>query len=375
MAQRSAYGCIEKAGTNRWRVRWWGDMHDGKGYRRCSKTIHGSRKDARLYLSQMQTAHHEDAPGVTIGDVFERWYWPRAEKTLSKNSLINYKSAWNRVRDKWENRLVTDVHPIEIQEWLLTLTASQTKRALGLLRPVMEYAVRYEMIPANPFKVRYDTNRPSDKKKGVIERDKGIYTLDECAALVNAAKDSPLRVAIILAAFGSCRVGESLAPTGADVQAITASNGMLCAAVAITAQVNNSGTLEYTLKNEQSERTVIIPEPFSKIVIEAAKRAGTGLLTHNGLGEPVTDYYRRSEWKRICKSAGLPCYLLRNLRNSWRTYMRWTLGADLEHVEHLMGHAGNSISDKHYVRPTTEQLVETVSMAFEKWENLGNWDK
>lgn len=376
--QRSAYGCIERAGTNRWRVRWWGDRHDGRGYRRLSKTVHGSRRDARLYLSQMETAHHEDRPTMTVGDVFERWYWPRAKSILSKNTIKNYASAWNLVRPKWANRLVTDVRPIEVQEWLLTLTALQAKKALDLLRPLMDYAVRYELIPSNPFRVKYDVNRPSDANgKGSVEMDKGIYTLDECMRIAEAAKGSFMAVPVILQAFASCRVGESLAPGPDDVGTVTAGNGMVCAAVRIASQIDRGGAPSTSVKTEASERTVIVPAPLSMIVAQAAadaKSVGSKLIAHDGLGGGLSEYQRSKEWHRIARAADVERHPLRNLRNSWRTYMRWELGADLEHVEHLMGHVTGSVSDRHYVRPTVEQLTETVANAFASYERWASWD-
>lgn len=358
---RSAYGCIEKAGANRWRVRWWGDRHDGRGYRRLSKTIHGSRRDARLFLSQMETAHHDDKPMITVGEVFERWYWPEASRSLSPNSVRIYLSAWRTAREKWGDHAITDIDPVEVQEWLLTLSQSRTKGVLDVLKPLMDHPAVISSVPVNPFRLRYRTNKNAER------RDKGIYTLDECARLADAAEGSFMRCAVILAAFGSCRTGESLAVTDADVSRVVASNGMVCAVACIDKQVDAGGNVQHRVKNRQSAREVVIPHPWSAALLEAAevRRAdGGGLLTHDGLGGGVRARPRTTEWKRIVGAAGLPYHQITNLRNSWRTYMEWTLGVDRLKLERLMGHAAKDVSEEYYNRPLTSDLVNVVAEAF-----------
>ena len=378
MSQRSAYGCIERIDARRYRVRWWGDLRDGKGYRRLSKTVHGSRRDARLYLSQMEAAHHEDRPTMTVGDVFERWYWPEAVKRLAKKTIEYYSGSWNIIRPKWGARLVTDIKPIEVQEWLRELTASQTVRALSLLRPLMDYPVRYEVIPSNPFRIKYDVNRADAADgKGSKSLDKGVYTLDECTRIVRAAQGNHMEVPIILAAFGSCRVGESLAPAPDDVREVVAGNGMRCAAVRIRRQLDVNGKVSELLKTAQSERTVVIPAPLSGRALEAARDAasrGYRLVAHDGFGGGLNIYRRSVGWEEAVKAAGVERHLLRNLRNSWRTYMEWTLRVDPMKLELLMGHAGKDVSSMYYIRPTEMELVDAVAEAFSKVDFGDGWD-
>ncbi|WP_143764891.1 hypothetical protein [Collinsella vaginalis] len=378
MSQRSAYGCIERIGARRYRVRWWGDLHDGKGYRRLSKTVHGSRRDARLYLSQMEAAHHEDRPTMTVQDVFDRWYWPSVERRLSDNSLLNYRSAWNRARERWGGVLVSDVRPLEVQAWLNGLTASQTRSCLNVLKPLMDFPVRYEVIPANPFRISYELNRPDEKNgKGIERRDSGVYTVGECIRIARAARGSFMEVPIILSAFGSCRVGESLAPAPGDVREVIAENGSRCALVEVRDQLDRSGRARRRTKTETSARKVVIPWPVSARVLSAARGSaerGFSLVSHNGLGDGIRLRARDREWRRVTDAAGVERHLYKNLRNSWRTYMEWTLRADTEKLEKLMGHVGKGVSAIHYVKPTDQELVDAVADAFAGVEFGDDWD-
>ena len=50
---RSTWGANEDAGNGRRRLRYWADLHDGKGYVRHSMTIVGSRRDGDEALARL----------------------------------------------------------------------------------------------------------------------------------------------------------------------------------------------------------------------------------------------------------------------------------------------------------------------------------
>lgn len=51
--QRASWGSNEDAGRGRRRIRYWADLHDGRGYRRVSETVRGTRKDADDVLARL----------------------------------------------------------------------------------------------------------------------------------------------------------------------------------------------------------------------------------------------------------------------------------------------------------------------------------
>lgn len=55
--------------------------------------------------------------------------------------------------------------------------------------------------------------------------------------------------------------------------------------------------------------------------------------------------------------------LFANLRNSWRTIAQYAWGINLDILEFLMGRTPPSVTGKHYLRPTVDNLVAAVARA------------
>ena len=106
------------------------------------------------------------------------------------------------------------------------------------------------------------------------------------------------------------------------------------------------------------------PEPWSLDVLEAARaKQPGGWLTPDGVGGPLPQDALRRVWARA-DIGDLPRAPFRNLRNSWRTIMRWELGVSEDILEKLMGHVGRGVSAAYYDRPRAEYFADVVSKAW-----------
>lgn len=360
MSSRREFGSIATVRPGVQRVRYWADLHDGTGYRRRSATVRGTKREAAAWLAKQHVEHGGDVPDMTVSEVYETWYLPDIEERLADRTLYIYKSAWeSKLAPRWGDVPVGDVKPRDVQEWLLGMKLNAAKLCMKIFPSIMDYAARYELVASNPLRVKY--RMPSD----VESMDAGIYTLNECRLIADAVRGTECEAAYILAAFGSCRPGEALGVTCSDVSAVEASNGMVCAVVEIQRQIDQAGNVVESVKNRQSRRTVVIPEPWSLRLLEIAE----GCVWLTGGSQPVGVKALSAWWKGAVEGAGLAFHLFRNLRRSWRTYMSWELDAEPEKLEKLMGHAGTSVTDRHYNKPKTGQLVEAVAQAFAKLRN------
>lgn len=364
--QRAAYGSISPTKDGITRVRYYGDLHDGKGYRRLSKNIRGNRREAQMFLAQMQVAHNDDKPTITVGDAYKQWYVPDAQKRLRASTLNNYACVYSAyIKPRWENIPVSDVRPLDVQEWLNTLSRTAATASMKILQPLMDYPTRYELIPANPMRVGYIM------PKDVQERDKGVYSLEECCAIAKAIKGHTLEPAFLLSAFGSCRTGEAYGVKAEDISYETAANGMRCAVIHIQRQIDLMGRVQDSLKNKQSNRYVILPEPFATR-LEQLCQEHDGYLTCDSLGMPLKRANSLRVWAKFLATNDFDVHPFQNLRPSWRTYAEWDLKIPPERLEKLMGHKGKSVTAQHYNRPEIQQLVDTVA---ESYKNFGTfWD-
>lgn len=357
--QRAAYGSISPTKDGITRVRYWGDLKDGKGYRRLSKNIRGNRRDAQQFLARMQLEHNEDGPTLTVADVYRLYYVPSLKQKGLASSTINvYAGVWKtHIEPRWGNIQVNAIKPLEVQEWLFTKGKNPAQQCLKVLKGLFDKAVLYDICESNPFAINYVL--PKDQR----ERDKGIYTLSECKAIAGVLEGHTIEAAYILAAFGSCRTGEALGVRASDIKMMEADNGMMCAVVEIKRQVTEAGAITERLKTQQSARVVVIPQPYAAR-LEAISKERKHLLTCDNFGKPLRRHALRDSWNNQLDKAGIEAHPFQNLRNSWRTYMEWELQAAPAKLEKLMGHKGKSVTAKHYIRPEIMQLVNAVADAF-----------
>ena len=380
--RRSAWASITEVERGEvYRIRFWSSGPDG--YKRRSETVRGSRLDAERRRSELMLEHSEDAPCPTVAQAWERWVLPdllrrEEDSDISVRTLSAYRRAWAAdVEPVWGGVPCDSVRPLRIQQWLLDLGLSQAKRALQLLTLVLDYAVRYELCDHNPTREKYVM--PS--KSTVQRRDKGVWTLDELADVWRAVRTGApwMEGAFLLAAFGGCRVSESVGPLASEVESMEVGDVQL-ALVPIVRQVTKEEGATDRLKTEQSRRTVIVPGRAATTLVSIAESIPADWpLTHDGAGGFLSRDRLNRSWRRDV----LPLlpegqrHIFQNLRKSWQTNCRWTLGMPPWLVEPLMGHVGEGVTGQHYDRPQTLMFAEVVAKAYSehkydaKWDDLG----
>lgn len=368
--QRASWGSNEDAGDGKRRLRYWADLHDGRGYRRVSETIRGSRREGDVVLAQRRVEHDSDAPVPTLAQAYGAWWLPDAQDRVEKGeltagSLAKYEGRWRaHIAPAFGSSQVTDIRPLAIQDWLLTLPKTSGPTCLATLAQVMDFCVRYEVMGSNPARGKY--RMPSRVER---THDKGVWTYREAVAAADALRGTPSYMPAILSLFGSCRVAESLGPR-VDLGEVRPweSHGMTLAVVDIRRQVGRKGEVREATKNDQSARTVVVPEPWSLDVLAVT----SPWLCDRGDGTVPSQRQLSYAFGRALRSAGIEPIPFRNLRNSWRTFMRWELGVPEDMCEKIMGHVGRGIGETYYDRPEWEVFADVVAEAYLRYREGDN---
>ena len=365
---RSTWGSNDDAGAGRRRLRYWADLHDGKGYTRRSMTIVGTRRDGDEMLARLRVQHSQDRPVPTLEQAWETWYLPDLTDRLehgeaSASTVLNYVNRWRvHIWPAFGPLAVTDIRPLDIQSWLLSgMTSSMASASLRLLRQVLDMCVRYEVLDHNPAAARYRMPRGVER-----ERSRDVLTLAETVAAIDAARGTAAYLPAVMCGLASCRVGEAFGPR-VDLGEVRQAEacGMTLAVVDVARQIDARGHVLPKLKTPQSERPVIVPAPWSTDVLA---QAGPWLCD-DGCGRPVQRRAVRAAWLSACEAAGVTPIPLQNLRNSWRTIMRWELGVDEDKLEAMMGHAGKNVGEVHYDRPREEVFARAVADAWVRYRD------
>ena len=375
---RDSWGSIaEVERGKRYRIRYWAETPDG--YRRCSVTVRGTLRDAEKRRAELMLAHGDDAPCPTVSQVWRLYVLPMYESKLetgdiARNTLRSYSLSWDSVVEpRWGDVPCDGVRPLAIQQWLSTLTLTQAQIGLQLLTTALNTAFRYEFIERNPAKEEYVMPSASTRRR----RDSGVWTYEELGLVWETviAVAPWIEASFVIAAFGGARVGESLAVKAGDVT-LGEVDGVPVAYVSIERQMTKPYGVTERLKTQASRRTIVIPGRAAARLGEIAGRLGPDVpLTNDGFGGWTTRDRANNAW-RLKVLPALPegqRHPYQNLRNSWQTNCRWTLGIQPYYIESLMGHKNPGITGQHYDRPQAEMFAEVVVGAYAKVRYDEGW--
>ena len=370
---RSSWGSLTKIKKNVYRIRFWGDKHDGKGYRRLSKTVRGTRKEAESVMAELRVGYDDDSSCITLRGAYVKWWLPYSKRKLNDGDLAagSYKrhvNLWeNQILPVWGDMEMNCIKAMDIQQWLYTLPHSTAEACLTLMRRAYHFAEMNEEIVYNVCDRQYDI------PKLTHHMDKGIYNAKQLHGIYKKVEDNPyLKIPFILAAFGSCRPGESLGATKDDVRAYTIGDRTF-ALVDINKRIGDHGEIIHKLKNPQSVRTVVIAPPMSKDVLKAATASSKWIAKRED-GSPISIHTLRFQWKKFFEeNTEYEFHPFRNLRNSWRTMMAWDGAIAPEKLEKMMGHLGSGIGEVYYNRPTEEMFAETINEAIDTHGLFKDW--
>lgn len=364
---RSDWGSVTELKKGVWRIRYWADSE--KGYRRLSKTVHGTRVDANDALAALRLDHSKDAPTPTMNDCWKRWLLPYYEKRvengdMSEQSLKQYISFWNKhIKPRWGSYEVDTIRPIAVQQWLDTKSASLAGTLQGICKKAVNFACRYEFSDKNVFAIEYIL----PPKISVQKRPNTVWTLSQLLDLLQVTKKEAawLLPSFILCAFGSCRTGESWGVKQKDIELVDI-DGLKIARISIERQINQNNIVTNKLKNPQSKRIVLVPD---ELAIFIAKLKGEFIMQDPIIGTMPTRHAQviHEKWEKIIKKAKVPKGHYGRLRASWRTFMQDEFGLPPDMLEKMMGHKGTGVTNAHYYRPQADVYTKTYVEAYKKY--------
>lgn len=368
---RSDWGSVtEVEPGRRYRLRYWAETP--QGYRRVSETVRGTRRDAYDALARRRLEHSTDAPCPTVGQTWQQWVKPVMEEEVergdkSPQTLAQHVSAMRvSVLPEWGDIPLDQVTALAVQQWVSDLTLSQARHALPLLRAIIREGCMRGYVTANACDARI--RMPS--KSTVSRLDSGTWDSSGLGDVWRASYGKWFECAVILSAFGSCRVGESLGPKVGDVERVGDTT-----VVSIERQVMGSGSVSERLKNSWSKRSVVIPGPMGLRLWQLSKDGRTW-LTPNGLGSASAQRPFTASFGKALDDAGVERHPARAMRPSWETWMHWELRVPQDVIERLMGHipSGSIVTAIHYDRPRWVEMAGIVSSCYESHPSHEGWD-
>ena len=364
--ERASWGSVQEVVKGKkYRLRYWAETPDG--YRRVSETVAASsRRAAAAILSERRRVHEKDQSSPTVGSVWSAYYAPMLDDAVEHGELAE-STRYDRVCDynrfvgpRWGMVEMRSIRPVDVQLWLDTFESRNTARdVISLCRQIVDLAVRRGIVDANPFAaVRYVKPRASRKS------DHGVWSYSDLCAIADAIRGQWWEPAWLLSAFGGLRVGESLGVKADEVRALSV-HGVPVVPVPVLRQAHSRRRdVSDRLKTAQSRRVVPIAGPAAERLAQlAAERAGDW-LTSDGTGVIVYRLTYVDAVRRFMRDSAFDDHPVRNLRNSWETYMRWEWCMNPRFTEPVMGHAVDGTTGTYYDRPSDEQVAGVFADAY-----------
>ncbi len=230
-----------------------------------------------------------------------------------------------------------DIEPTTIERWYGTLgtttTPGQRAKAYRLMRTVLNHAVKNQRIVRNPCMI--------DKGGHESTPERPVATIPQVLALAEAMPER-LRAAVLIAAFGSLRVGEVAGLRREDVE-------MATGRVRVVRQVQRLGDGRMVVKEPKagSQRTVTLPPQVMEVLAEHLKTF-TGpdpedYVFTRPRGSPLHHLYVNRFWRDArtavaAEDPTLPKDLhFHDLRGTGAT-LATAEGASLKEVMNRLGH-------------------------------------
>lgn len=369
---RSARGCIRRRGPNRWWVSKPGPINPETGKRtEIGVPVRGSRVDAAVALAALIG---EGLPPETTWEAFWAGVVRPSMSGLASKTVEEYERLWDvELRHRIGSERVADMDWQRANEVLTAIHAPSVQRHAGaLLKKMCNMAIRdrSHLLTVNPVDraIEYAPAR---------RRPKPLVLSEDVWAFLDAVRGIKYEPLLLCELGAGLRPEEARALLWEDVRPYRLGDSTFCALKVTKALtvLSNVGHLKET-KNQPSERTAVMGEPFASRMLELAS-GRSGPLCPSGrpydpeapeawYTSPVTV---AKNWKQWCKRNGLRHVTDENLRSSYATLMGEALAPDSV-VAGNMGHGDGTTKGAHYQKVTMRAKCMAALMLSESLSEL-----
>lgn len=374
-------GSIEKRGKNSYRLVCYNGFDLNGNSIRHTKTIHGSKKDAKIelakFVADVQNGMVVEGKSLKFSEFTEIWKRDYGSKELAPSTYKRYiRMLETRILPYFGHFYVNKIKPTDIMLFYDQLSRdTQLVRKKGnngaktikplssktilehhrLLRAMLHRAVYWQMIVSNPAE-RVQPPKTMKPKRKYYDDDQSKILLSNLMQL--GENQIKYKVAIILTIFTGFRLGELM---GLEWDDINFNDGIV--SVNRSSQyLSDKGVFTKTPKTESSIRDVAIPEfvisllEEYKLWYQEQKSLYGDLWTNSNRlfvqadGKPMHPSTISKWFVKYVGQIGLPVINFHGLRHTNATLLI-AQNIDVAVVAARLGHAQITTTYNFYVHP------------------------
>lgn len=374
-------GSIEKRGKNSYRLVCYNGFDLNGNSIRHTKTIHGSKKDAKIelakFVADVQNGMVVEGKALKFSEFTEIWKRDYGSKELAPSTYKRYiRMLETRILPYFGHFYVNKIKPTDIMLFYDQLSrdtqlirkkgnnGAKTIKPLSsktilehhrLLRAMLHRAVYWQMIVSNPAE-RVQPPKTMKPKRKYYDDDQSKILLSNLMQL--GENQIKYKVAIILTIFTGFRLGELMGLEWDDINF----NDVIVSVNRSSQYLADKGVFTKTPKTESSIRDVAIPEfvisllEEYKLWYEEQKSLYGDLWTNSNRlfvqadGKPMHPSTISKWFVKYVGQIGLPVINFHGLRHTNATLLI-AQNIDVAVVAARLGHAQITTTYNFYVHP------------------------
>lgn len=330
---RSELGSIRERSKGVWEVRI-SLGYDARGkYRTKSKTVRGTKKDARLMLNSLLAQYGHGADGditlqAFIRDVYLPWHdkqYPRKDSS----SKLHY--VLGKVCEELPEKPLNSLSKPLLASYAVDAPAWKVDK----LKAVLNKAVEWEYIDRSPLHGVHVAHAQPERKR---------LTAEQLQDVLDTVKGTMIEAPVIVQAACGLRKGEALALDWTDIDF---ERGKL--EVKRTWHYERGGGWFEDTKNANSRGWVSVPPSALARLREIRARASSLGAIAVCNGERMKPNTYSSAWARLVRPVLGDAYMpVENLRHTHGS-MLFDAGVSVDFISKRLRHSTTRITERHYI--------------------------
>jgi integrase len=336
VAGRRTWGAVRRLPSGRYQAQWLNpDTHQLTPAPQTFPT----KTDAGRWLDAKRTDLDR---GLAIDDRAGnrplREWWPGYLQSLAglkPSTAVNYETAWRlRVEPTFGGISVRRIRPSHIEKWITEMSAQGVSAAKvggahGVLRRVLDRAVRDRVIAANPAVLR----RGALPRK--THREHPVLTPAQVEKIARAMKRDDDKTIVRLLAYGGLRIGEALALRRSNLDPVGHTLTIRESAGEVHGRLVVGPTKTYAV------RTITLPTSLSaELALRLANRPGdpdTVIFANKHGNHRRYRIWMRDSWAKAIKETKVAA-TPHDLRSTCASLLI-DAGASVKDVQQHLGHS------------------------------------
>lgn len=330
--------CLDKTGKKRrkpWAVRITTGWVNGKQQRKYLG-YYSTQKDALVALADYHASGiNLDVSKLTLDDVWQRWITRVKKKNLSE-SVIEFHNMTYKKLGVLLNKPIKDIKTVHLQDWMdgIDNKPSTKKKFRSSVSQMYDYAIQNDILTKNYAKFIEVTEK--------VEKNGSMFSVDEVKNLWEIYRENGDRDArlLLMLIYTGTRIGELLAIEREHIN--------------FEEQYMTGGSKTEAGK----DRIIPIHDEILPLVIEALgdhKYLVTGArnthMNYQGVHKRMVSFFKKYNFN----------HTIHDTRRTTISLLH-TAGVPMATIKMIVGHSGDTVTEKVYLFKNPKELVESINM-------------